>query len=307
LAVHPAPSVARGTQAPPQVAPAYQPSAPRAGTETSGLLRGRRAERRERRQPLGRGARHGPAAALAAAVQRARAAPGLERRPAGAARQVLRRGGPQPEPGAGGRAPGAAARAPARAGCARAPRPATALALASNSGAPAGAAANRCAANAPVALSLASHQASTVVRRGARPVRRAGGRVATLKPALLAALLRAPGAVAQRLVGLRCALPACDVKELVLRDPALLLRVRAAQAGLRARRGLVRAARVRGWGDWGACVHRGAGSPCKDLPGACGHLRGYGFAEAGAFCRTCLSCPERGDPCAAPPAAALEK
>ena len=47
----------------------------------------------------------------------------------------------------------------------------------------------------------------------------------TLKPALLAALLRAPSAVAQRLVGLRLALPACDVKELVLRDPAVLLRV----------------------------------------------------------------------------------
>ncbi|KAK9837333.1 hypothetical protein WJX81_007023 [Elliptochloris bilobata] len=51
-----------------------------------------------------------------------------------------------------------------------------------------------------------------------------GSRVATLKPVLLAALLRAPAVVAQRLVGLRLALPACNVKELVLRDPALLLR-----------------------------------------------------------------------------------
>ena len=49
--------------------------------------------------------------------------------------------------------------------------------------------------------------------------------MATLKPALLAALLQAPALVAQRLVGLRLALPACDVKQLVLRDPALLLRV----------------------------------------------------------------------------------
>ena len=47
----------------------------------------------------------------------------------------------------------------------------------------------------------------------------------TLKPALLAALLRTPAVVAQRLVGLRLALPTCDVKELVLRDPAVLLRV----------------------------------------------------------------------------------
>ena len=53
----------------------------------------------------------------------------------------------------------------------------------------------------------------------------AASRVATLKPALLAALLRAPAVVAQRLVGLRLRLPACDVKELVLRDPAVLLRV----------------------------------------------------------------------------------
>ena len=54
----------------------------------------------------------------------------------------------------------------------------------------------------------------------------AASRVGTLKPALLAALLRAPAVVAQRLVGLRLELPACDVKELVLRDPAVLLRVR---------------------------------------------------------------------------------
>lgn len=53
----------------------------------------------------------------------------------------------------------------------------------------------------------------------------AASRVGTLKPALLAALLRAPAVVAQRLVGLRLALPACDVKELVLRDTAVLLRV----------------------------------------------------------------------------------
>lgn len=54
----------------------------------------------------------------------------------------------------------------------------------------------------------------------------AASRVAALKPALLAALLRTPAVVAQRLVGLRLQLPACDVKELVLRDPAILLRVR---------------------------------------------------------------------------------
>ena len=64
--------------------------------------------------------------------------------------------------------------------------------------------------------------------------------MATLKPALLAALLRAPALVAQRLVGLRLALPACDVKQLVLRDPALLLRVRASRALITMYKGRVR-------------------------------------------------------------------
>jgi len=120
------------------------------------------------------------------------------------------------------------------------------------------------------------------VRHGARSARRAGGRVATLKPALLAALLRAPGAVAQRLVGLRCALPACDVKELVLRDPALLLRVRAAQAGAHARQDL-EAARARGCGGRGAWLSAGTSLSCCGLPGARGHLHGDGVAEARAF------------------------